>query len=231
MKYIIHQPWGGLGDNLQYSTLPEQLSKQGHEVYIHGANAYRNPEIFELVWQPNPFVKGISWDHPNCGWIGVDPQRPKWGINKWEMLFGADPSEGIPKIYWTPPKVTGLENTVLVDLNYSSCAHTESIVMPIVYEQVAKRWPNCEIRQVRFTQEKVSSKKFLSKFQVLPVVSIWDYCSKIASCRAILTLLTGSSPLASAIRRFNPYPEILTLKLSNYTEGQIFPNAEFIDAG
>jgi hypothetical protein len=33
-KIIISQPWGGLGDNLHFSTLPELFSKKGYEVYI-----------------------------------------------------------------------------------------------------------------------------------------------------------------------------------------------------
>jgi hypothetical protein len=45
-----------------------------------------------------------------------------------------------------------------------------------------------------------------------------------------VTLLTGSSPLASAIKQFNATPQILTIKKSDYNEGQIFPNAEFVDA-
>lgn len=32
-KIIIEQPWGGLGDNLQFSTLPEFGKKLGYDVY------------------------------------------------------------------------------------------------------------------------------------------------------------------------------------------------------
>ena len=49
MKKILYQPWGGLGDNLQFSTLPEMFSKLGYEVYISDKNAYRSVEIFDLV--------------------------------------------------------------------------------------------------------------------------------------------------------------------------------------
>ena len=58
-KVIIEQSWGGLGDNLQLSTLPELLSGHGYEVYVSTNNAYRNPEIKSLVWDKNPFVSGI----------------------------------------------------------------------------------------------------------------------------------------------------------------------------
>lgn len=229
MKYIIHQPWGGLGDNLQYSTLPEQLSKQGHEVWLSKFNACRNQEIFDLAWKHNKFLRGISEEQPNCGWIGVDPQQPTYGINKWELLFGADPSEGLPKIYWEPPLLKGFENTVIVDLNFSSCTYFEDKVMAVLYREVAQRWPNRDIRQVAFTK-KVSHHSYLSKFEQIEVSDIWHYCSLITSCRAVVTLLTGSSPLAAAIKKFNATPQILTIKKSDYHEGQIFPNVEFVDA-
>lgn len=237
MNYVIWQPWGGLGDNLQFSTLPEQLSSQGHNVYLHHQNAYRNEEIYRIAWGHNPFIKGILGGTPNCGWVGVDPachrdkfpQVPVYGINKWEMLFQAPLSKGIPKIYWTHPRMEGFENVVLVDLNYSSCTYLPDTVMPIVYREVAARWPRADVRQVRFKQQ-VSTKGYESTFPPIEVETVYHYCALIASCRAIVTLLTGSSPLASAVKGFNSTPDILTIKKSDYTEGQIFPNAEFIDA-
>jgi hypothetical protein len=229
MKYLIHQPWGGLGDNLQYSTLPEQLTRQGHEVYIHIQNAYRNPEIFDLVWRSNPFVKGVADGPVNCGWVGRDPKQPTYGINKWEDLFGAPRSAGIPRLYFDPVQVIGLENVVMVDLNFSSCTYFEEQVMAVMYREVANRWPNSDVRQVVFDRH-VSAHSYKSTFPTIQVRNIWHYCQLIASCKAIVTLLTGSSPLASAIKQFNATPQILTIKKSDYNEGQIFPNAEFVDA-
>ena len=49
-KVILYQPWGGLGDNLQFSTLPKLYSEIGYEFYISDQNVYRNPEIKKLVW-------------------------------------------------------------------------------------------------------------------------------------------------------------------------------------
>ena len=66
-KKILYQPWGGLGDNLQYSTLPELYNTLGHEFYISSKNVYRNPEIYKLVWELNPYVKGISDEEYNVG--------------------------------------------------------------------------------------------------------------------------------------------------------------------
>ena len=85
------------------------------------------------------------------------------------------------------------------------------------------------MRQVKFKKQ-VSTKAYQSTFPPIEVTDIYHYCQLIISCRAIVTLLTGSSPLASAVKGFNPTPDILTIKKKDYKEGQIFPNAEFVDA-
>jgi len=118
---------------------------------------------------------------------------------------------------------------VLVDLNYSSCTYLPDKVMPLVYREVEARWPGASVRQVKF-QKSVSTKEYQSTFPPFEVRDIYHYCQLIASCRAIVTLLTGSSPLASAVKGFNKTPDILTIKKTDYQEGQIFPNAEFVDA-
>ena len=55
-KVIFGQPWGGLGDNLAYSNLPQLYSQAGKEFYISRFNYVRNKEIYDLVWKRNPFV-------------------------------------------------------------------------------------------------------------------------------------------------------------------------------
>jgi hypothetical protein len=39
-EIIMHQPWGGLGDNLAFSTLPELYHSRGYKVYISNNNAH-----------------------------------------------------------------------------------------------------------------------------------------------------------------------------------------------
>ena len=55
---IIYEQYGGLGDNLQFSTLPELYSNNGFDVYIHTESKVRNSEIYDLVWGINPYIKG-----------------------------------------------------------------------------------------------------------------------------------------------------------------------------
>jgi hypothetical protein len=45
IKQIICQQYGGLGDDLVWTTLPELFSKNGHDVYIKMWNIF-NQKLF-----------------------------------------------------------------------------------------------------------------------------------------------------------------------------------------
>ena len=52
---LLGSYFGGLGDNLQFSTLPEEFFKQqGRDTYIVSETTFRNKEIYDLVWGCNP---------------------------------------------------------------------------------------------------------------------------------------------------------------------------------
>jgi len=122
MKKILYQPWGGLGDNLQFSTLPEMFSKLGYEVYISKNNRYRNFEIFELVWKLNPYVKGISSERHNigdiCSYTRIHPQKSI--IYNQEASHGIVPENEIPKIFYTPKIINEFQDKIFVDLSAKS---------------------------------------------------------------------------------------------------------------
>ena len=65
---LIKAYHGGLGDCLQFSTLPEQFSKQqGRDTYVLDESNFRNKEIYDLVWGCNPYIKGVKSGHWNAG--------------------------------------------------------------------------------------------------------------------------------------------------------------------
>ena len=65
---LIKAYHGGLGDCLQFSTLPEQFSKQqGRDTYVLDESHFRNKEIYDLVWGCNPYIKGVKSGHWNAG--------------------------------------------------------------------------------------------------------------------------------------------------------------------
>ena len=54
---VFSQPWGGLGDNIQYSNLPRLYSSIGKDFYISRFNFVRSKELEELCWSSNEYVK------------------------------------------------------------------------------------------------------------------------------------------------------------------------------
>ena len=60
MSDVYLKAWhGGLGDALQFSTLPEEFSKQqDRKTYIVADAPFRNEGIYDLVWDKNPYVLG-----------------------------------------------------------------------------------------------------------------------------------------------------------------------------
>lgn len=61
-KTLTLDVWGGLGDNLQVSTIPRRFyEKFGYKgVYISNSVPWRNKEIKELVWDLNPYIAGFT---------------------------------------------------------------------------------------------------------------------------------------------------------------------------
>ena len=64
MSDVYLKAWhGGLGDALQFSTLPEEFSKQqDRKTYIVADAPFRNEGIYDLVWDKNPYVP-VSYTH------------------------------------------------------------------------------------------------------------------------------------------------------------------------
>ena len=121
--------FGGLGDSLQFSTLPEEFYKQqGKETYIWADAPFRNQEIYDLVWGKNPYVKGRKSGPRTAGDLLEYGNRKKTGdwIKDWESVHGLEPVNSLPKIYYKPEKVEGFEDTILVDFTSISIDHNWS---------------------------------------------------------------------------------------------------------
>ena len=52
-NYVLGQPWGGLGDNLQYSNLPSLYSNKGDNFSVSVFNHERNKNIYNFCWKNN----------------------------------------------------------------------------------------------------------------------------------------------------------------------------------
>ena len=158
MSDVLLRPWhGGLGDHLQFSTLPEEFHKQqGRKTYLLDGQSSRNEEIYKLVWEHNPYVLDVKEGEWNAGDLPhFDMSECKTGnwISNWERLHGLEPTNTRPKIYYEPQKVDGLSDTILVDLSSISISH-DGKVLGYTVEEIEKSFQ--KVRKI------FSGKKFVS---------------------------------------------------------------------
>jgi len=200
---ILSAYHGGLGDNLQFSTLPEEFHKQhGVDTYIWSQASFRNREIYELVWGCNPFVKGIKdgvWtagDTPEIGHRTITSNC----ISNWEALHGLDPVNKYPKIYYEPKKTYAFRDTILVDLSSISITYDSEKILEL-YESIKKNHEGKTFLGVEFTN-KIKGATIIEPevHGIVEVESIFSYVDIIYSSYGIISLHSGQNHLASAIK-------------------------------
>jgi len=223
---IIYQPWGGLGDNLAFSTLPELYHKNGYEVYISKDNILRNTEIYELVWGKNPYIKGIMSNE--AGLVVGSTMQDKWPpeyeneyfIHRIEIAHGFTKTNFYPKIYYNPIYIEELNNNILIDLTGSSQVYEINkyieyidYFVPLIIDKKDK-----DIKIITF--EKINPnvvfneiyeylKTKIQKINYLKITSLINYCNVINSCDTIIIVNSGINSLAAAIKSDNKSPNIL----------------------
>jgi len=201
MKKILWQPWGGLGDNLQFSTLPEEFSKRGYKVYISDRNAYRNQEIFELVWKLNPYVKGIINERPNIGEMSTYRRihSQKSMVYNQEACHGINPKNEIPKIYYKPKIINEFQDKIFVDLS----AKSSFPIKPNNFNIYLKdKHPNSKIIVPKFNDKVDNIKDTDFKYdEHIEIKSIFHFCDLIYSCKHFYCSFSGQAVLSSAINK------------------------------
>jgi hypothetical protein len=231
----ISQPWGGLGDNLAFSTLPELYSKLGYDVYISSSNAVRNSEIFDLVWGLNPFIKGKSDMPPNAGECKGYRTVTENCTQNMELCHNI--TEGYrkyPKIYYTPKLIPDLSNTILYDL-MSINKVLDNTTYFNSFTRIFNMYPTLDVKKIHYTQ---ITNRNLPDFQKesYTINTIYDLCDAIYSCKVFVCSFSGQSVLASAIKEDNEFPKLYALLIGDHTHnraeyfGQMFqyPNATYI---
>jgi len=209
---------GGLGDNLQFSTLPEQFAiQQGRDTYVWDRAFFRNPEIAQLVWGTNPFIKGVKGGQWNAGDIPEIKFENVAGnsIASWEQLHGLEPVNKYPKIYYQPNKVD-LKDVILVDISTITRDYDHEKLLK-VYEDIRKEHPGKVFAKVEF-QNEINTRKGIDiahdgkhvTYPVpvdgkIPIVNIFAYADAMASSFGLISVHSGQSHLSSAIKnQYNP---------------------------
>ena len=199
---ILSAYHGGLGDNLQFSTLPEEFHKQqGRDTYIWSQASFRNQEIYDLVWGHNPYVKGIK----DGDWSAGDtPDRHRViesdCISNWEALHGLKPTNKYPKIYYEPEKISSFDNVILVDLSSISITYDEEKILKL-YDAVRKTHEGMVFLEVEFTN-KIKGATIIEPdvTGVVEIESIFTYVDLMYSSFGVISLHSGQNHLASAIK-------------------------------
>jgi len=242
-KLVLGQLWGGLGDNLQFSTLPELYSKVNKEVYISSNNVVRNPEIKEIVWNKNPYIKGTLNEPQNIG-SHLFSAIPKgaWEkkcniIKKWELVHGFNSEDDfpLPKIYYKPNLLEKISNKIVADLTATTLKEHYGSDLSVLKNIISKNYDKNDVFILKPSSSN-SQEHLLSKssfdHQIIEYNNIFEYTDIIFSAKRFLCFYSGGMVLGSAVRKDN-IDCILPPHSSYYIEHEMpyfyFPNVNYIE--
>ena len=243
MSDVYLKAWhGGLGDALQFSTLPEEFYKQqGRKTYIVEDAPFRNPEIYDLVWDKNPYVHGKKAGVWNAGDLAEIPYQQLCMdgkgtgnmISNWELFHGLKPVNTHPKIYYEPEIHDGFKNVFIVDYTSTTIDYDQNELKRIL-EDTKKEYPDKRFLSVDFVKSVSSNSYDIDYDGYVEVESIFRYCDLIASSYGILTLSSGASHMSSAIKDYSPDLKsicVMSKKWYNYHKERglfFFDNVDYV---
>ena len=242
MGDVYLKAWhGGLGDALQFSTLPEEFSKQqGRKTYILENAHFRNTGIYDLVWGKNPFVVGKKNGVWNAGDLPEIPYRKEgflevngtgYMIPNWEKFNGLQPTNKYPKVYYEPEKDKGVKDLFIVDFTSTTVSDNKKDVIKCL-EQIRNQYPDRKFVSVSFKD--ITPPKDLSddiKFDgYIEVENIFRYCDLISSVYGYVSLHSGGTHLSSALKEYSPnLNSICILSKEWYNEHKVLDNHFLFD--
>jgi len=206
--------WGGLGDNLQMSTIPRRFfEKFGYKgVYISNSIPWRNNEIKNLVWDKNPYIAGFT----NKKGINIaDNNLIRYdGSTHWialmEKIFKFEAPYGkIPELYYDFNKedIFNVKNKIIVDI---TCSNENNTMDKIYHRQNMKKYFDSfkeQLTVVKFNNLKNDktftdyTKEIINKpVEYIEINNINEYCEIIRNCKKYICSLSGNHCLAAAIR-------------------------------
>ncbi len=174
---------------------------RGHRVFLHEDAGFRNEGIRDLVWGHNPFLTGYLSDTPNAGGGFAAVRHITDSIvSDWEVAHGLGVQNHYPKIYYEPKILSGLKRVVLVDLTSVSDEYDREKLHARV-RKLLKPYDEQHVWEAVFRPNINTSDYGLGDIQGLVVGDIFQYADVLASCRGIITLMSGAAVLASTIKR------------------------------
>ena len=230
-KIVLVENFGGLGDNLQYSTLPEEFKIQKNlDFYVHTSTYenIRNKEIFQLVWEMNPFFKGVSNDTPNAGRVHRYPTKENM-VCDIENIHGLECRNETFKLYYEPKNIGNITN--LFDLTSTSLYNDYLNSYENLKKEVDNITSNCDSEIYFVNFKNLKSEKYNQIYEIpnskkIEVNSIFEYCDVISSCKNYIGLQSGGSHLAKTFQK--KYNYTISLIEPSWFDGWRFNNINYI---
>lgn len=245
MRNIIYQPWGGLGDNLAHSVIPELCHKTGIPCYLSNQNACRNQSIYDIIWSHNPYITGTR-DCTDLNWLQETPDVAEITINgittKHKILnqitsiqlgYGFRPEFIYPKIYFASKTLSEFSKKTVVDFS----AHTISgfyndVLLQTAYKDLINKLEIKEENIISLIPKINYSKIYSVNKNIFEIENLYNFCDVIASAKNFITLHSGASHLAATVKNhmqlnLDIYTFTFNKFINNHTDYN-FPNVNYI---
>lgn len=203
MSIVIYQPWGGLGDNLAHSLIPELCNRIGVKCFLSKHNHYRNQQIHDLVWGCNPYVEKEKVDFKDLSWLDRCKFYENKGLNHVQVVqhtYGFNTEYEYPKIYYQPKLLPEFKNKTLIDFNAISVGYDDNVLKYKLHDLLKQKQIETDVIIVEHS--KIENRQYTLPFQVekIDINDLFLYCDIIHSAKNIITLNSGITNLASTIK-------------------------------
>jgi len=133
-RLVIQVPFGGLGDHLAYSSLPELLwNQKGINAFISNKSVYRSKAIRDFVWGLNPYVTFTN----EKGWFIYKPSEHACStIDEYLQKLFKLKGDGCPKVYYKPNLIEQLREKTIVDPSCGAAGKANGYFEPDFYRRL-----------------------------------------------------------------------------------------------
>jgi hypothetical protein len=191
--------FGGLGDSIQFSTLPERFSDLGYKVYLVDDAEFRTNQTKELVWDYNPHILGQK----NIKWVLGDTPGKIYEnkfdnfIKNWEYIHGLIPINEFPKLYYKPLWVDNIEG--IIDISTTTLNYDIGVLIDDIKNYITQNHPKTNFKLISNKNEKIIEAFGLEVIDV----NLKDYVDIINSCKIFISVHSGQHAIAASLRNVN----------------------------
>lgn len=234
---IIYQPWGGLGDNLAHSVIPELCNQKGIKCYLSQHNHCRNQQIYDLIWGCNPYIEKEKKDSKDLSWLDRCKIYENKGLNHVQVVqktYGFSGEFEYPKIYYKPKLLPEYKDTTFIDFNSISVGYDKNVLKDKLRIILTRNHIFKDI--INVVHSNVENTSYISDVPItsLDINDLFLYCDIIHSAKNIITLNSGITNLSSTIKnQYNSDVTIYTLTYKKYlkecgSNGYFYSNNRYI---